>query len=206
MCSIILSFLLASWIRYGSITKNWFDIDIYGGAAVIVVLLYMVIYYLFDTYSKLFKRGFLEEMLVVVKINFTYAITLMAVMFLFQRGIYYSRLIFLCFFLLNILISYILRQYFKLLLLGVYKKSSSSYKIMIITTSDQVTKVLAKVNHENEWEYQIAYLTILDKDMIGQRIHDIEVKANASNMFDIAKNEAIDGVVLSIFRMIAGQI
>ena len=198
LCSIILSFLLASWIRYGSITKNWFDIDIYGGAAAIVILLYMVIYYLFDTYSNLFKRGFLEEMLVVVKINFVNAIILMAVMFLFQGGIYYSRLFFLCFFLLNILITYIFRQYYKLLLLGVYKKSSSSYKIMIITTSDQVNKVLARVNNENEWEYQIAYLTIMDKNIVGQKIHEIEVKANASNMFEIAKNEAIDGVFIHI--------
>ena len=196
--SVILSFLLASWIRYGSIMEDWFNINIYGGAAAIVLLLYIVIYYMFDTHSKLFKRGFLEEMIVVVKINFGFAVTLMAFMFLFQGGVYYSRLFFLCFFLLNILISYIFRQYFKLLLLGVYKKSSSSYKVMILTTSDQVNKILTRVHNENDWEYQITYLTILDKNMVGQKIHEIEVKADYSNMFEVAKNEAIDGVFILI--------
>ena len=198
LCSIVLSFLLATWIRYGGITKDWFNINIYGGASAIVLLLYIVIYYLYDTYSKLFKRGFLEEMIVVIKINSGLAVTLTAVMFIFQEGTYYSRLFFLCFFLLNILISYIFRQYFKLLLLGVYKKSSSSYKIMIITTTDQVKKVLARIRNENEWEYQITYLTILDKHMVGQKIEDIEVKADYNNMFEIAKNEVIDGVFIHI--------
>ena len=198
LCSIVLSFLLATWIRYGGITKDWFNINIYGGAFAIVLLLYIVIYCLYDTYSKLFKRGFLEEIIVVIKINSGLAVTLTAGMFIFQEGTYYSRLFFLCFFLLNILISYIFRQYFKLLLLGVYKKSSSSYKVMIITTTDQVKKVLARIRNENEWEYQITYLTILDKHMVGQKIEDIEVKADFNNMFEIAKNEVIDGVFIHI--------
>ncbi|HKL98317.1 MAG TPA: sugar transferase [Mobilitalea sp.] len=198
LCSIILSFLLATWIRYGGITKKWFNVNIYGGAFAIVLLLYIVIYYLYDTYSKLFKRGFLDEMFAVIKINTGLAVTLTAVMFIFQEGAYYSRLFFLCFFLLNILITYIFRQYFKILLLGVFKKSSSSYKVMIITTSDQIKKVLARIRNENDWEYQITYLTILDKCLIGQKIEDIEVKADFINMFDIAKNEVIDGVFIHI--------
>ena len=198
LCSIVLSFLLATWIRYGGITKDWFNINIYGGAFAIVLLLYIVIYYLYDTYSKLFKRGYLEEIIVVIKINSGLAVTLTAVMFIFQEGIYYSRLFFLCFFLLNILITYMFRQYFKLLLLGIYKKSNSSYKIMIITTSDQVKKVLNHIRNENEWEYQITYITILDKHMVGQKIEDIEVKADFDNMFEIAKNEVIDGVFINI--------
>ena len=198
LCSIILSFLLATWIRYGGITKRWVNINIYGGAFAIVLLLYIVIYYLYDTYSKLFKRGFLDEMLVVIKINTGLAVTLTAVMFIFQEGAYYSRLFFLCFFLLNTLITYIFRQYFKILLLGVFKKSSSSYKVMIITTSDQIKNVLARIRNENEWEYQITYLTILDKCLIGQKIEGIEVKADFINMFDIAKNEVIDGVFIHI--------
>jgi exopolysaccharide biosynthesis polyprenyl glycosylphosphotransferase len=67
---------------------------------------------------------------------------------------------------------------------------------MIITTSDQAKKILARVRSENDWEYQITYLTILDIDMIGKYIDGIEVKADITNMFDIAKLEVLDGVFI----------
>lgn len=198
ICSLILSFLAAAWIRYGSITKQWFDIRIYGAAVVITILLYIVIYNLYDTYQGLFKRGFLEEMLVVWKVNSLLAVTLTAIMFIFQGGRCFSRLFFLCFYLLNILITYILRQYFKLILLGIYKNSNSSSKIMVMTTSDQVNSLLSTIHNENEWEYQITGLIILDQSMIGQWVDGIMVIADINNMYEVVKNEVIDGVFLHI--------
>jgi exopolysaccharide biosynthesis polyprenyl glycosylphosphotransferase len=198
LCCIIISFLLSAWIRYGSITNKWLNSNGYGVAFALIILLYIVIYYLYDNYSKLFKRGFLEEMVAVVKINCLLAVILTTVMFVLQEGASYSRLFFLCFFFLNILITYVCRQYFKVLLLAVYRKSNSSSKIMIITTYDQVKQVLARVQSENDWEYQITSLTILDHDMVGQLISGIEVKANQDDMYEIAKQEVLDGVFIHI--------
>ncbi len=198
LLSIILSFLLTAWIRFGGFLKEWSGRNIYGGALATVLLLYIALYYLNDTYSKLFKRGFLEEMFVVLKINLLLAVTLTAVMYLFQEGAFYSRLFFLCFFLLNILTTYLLRLYFKLLLLGLYKKSNASNKVMIITTSDQVKKILTKIQRENDWESQITYLTLVDMDLVGKKIYGVEVKADRDNMFEIARQEVIDGVFIHI--------
>jgi exopolysaccharide biosynthesis polyprenyl glycosylphosphotransferase len=198
VCCIILSFILTTWIRYGEITKRLFLTEVYGIAFAIILSLYVAIYYLYNTYSGFFKRGFLEEMVAVVKINLLLAVSITAVMFIFQEGASYSRLFFLCFFLLNTSATYIARQYYKVLLLAVYKKSSSSYKIMIMTTSYQAKRILAQIRSENDWEYQITYLTILDLDMIGKTIDGIEVKADITNMFEIAKLEVLDGVFIHI--------
>lgn len=198
LCGIILSFLLAAWIRFGSIANYWIKGGIFGAAFTIVILLYIVIFYLYDTYSRIFKRGYIEELIAVIKINGILATSLTAVMYLFQEGATFSRLFFLCFFLLNIMINYTFRQYFKLLLLGVYKKSNSSYKIMVITTSDQVHKVLSKIRSENPWEFQVTSLTILDKNLIGKFIDGIEVKADYLTMFDVAKTEVVDGAFIHI--------
>jgi exopolysaccharide biosynthesis polyprenyl glycosylphosphotransferase len=67
-----------------------------------------------------------------------------------------------------------------------------------MTTSDQVKKILAQIHKENEWEYQVAYLTILDTDLVGTKIYGVEVKAGRDNMFEIARQEAIDGVFIHI--------
>lgn len=197
LCCIIISYLLSAWIRFGDITKEWIN-NVYGVAFVIVILLYIAIYYLYDTYCRLFERGFIEEFITVVKINVLLATTLTAIVFVFQEGATYSRLFFSCFILLNILITYLTRLYYKVLLLAVYKKSASSYKIMIITTSEQIHNVLKCAQNKNEWEYQITYLTILDKPMVGQIFSQIPVKADITNMFDVAKREVLDGVFIHI--------
>jgi exopolysaccharide biosynthesis polyprenyl glycosylphosphotransferase len=197
LCSILLSFLLATWIRYGGITREWIE-NMYGVAFAIILLVYIAVYYLYDTYSRLFKRGFIEELITVTKINCWQAATLSMFMFILQEGATYSRLFFVSFFLINILITYIARQYFKVLLLAVYKKSDSSSKLMIVTTSDQAKSVLNHIRSENEWKFQVTYLTILDKHLIGQMIEGIPVKADFLNMFEVAKQEVLDSIFIHI--------
>lgn len=194
---MILSYLLATWIRFGSIVNNWIY-NIYGWAFIILILLYIVIYYLYDTYSKLFHRGFFDEFVVIVKINFLLMVVSTVIMFLLQEGMSFSRLFFFCFFLLNICLSYVTRLYYKILLLAVYKKSSSSKKIMIITTSNQADEVLGHITNDQIWEYQVTYLTIIDKNLVGKKYGDIEVKASIDTMFDVAKKQVLDGVFLHI--------
>lgn len=198
VCCIIISFMLATWIRFGEIIISLFDSDIYGIAFSMILSIYIAIYYLYNTYSSIFRRSFIEEMIVVVKINILLAVTITAVLYIFQEGEAFSRLFFFCFFMLNIMIMYIVRQYFKILLLAYYKKSTSSAKIMIITTLNQAKRILARFKNENSWVYQIAYLTILDADMTGKKIDGIEVRADINNMFDIAKREVLDGVFIHL--------
>lgn len=197
LCCIVLSFLLATWIRYGIITKDVLN-NIYGIVFVITLLLYIIIFSLQDTHSKLFKRGFVEEFVVLIKLNAWLGVALVLILFIFQKEISFSRFFFFCFLILNVLITYIARQYYKVLMLSIYKKSNSSNKIMVITTADQAENVLEQIRSENEWEYQITYLTILDKNMVGQEVAGVPVKAEFLDMFDVAKQEVLDGVFIHI--------
>jgi len=192
---ILLSFFITTWIRYGGITRYWGRI-MYGIAFIFILLLYIAIYYAYDTYSRIFKRGFLEELTSIIKINCLLAVTLTFIMFVFQEGTTYSRYFFFNFFTLNILINYITRLYFKFFLLAVYKKSGSSNKLMIITTSDKAKEVLDRIKKENDWEYQVTYLTILDRQLMGQWIEGIPVKANLINMYEVARQEVVDEVFI----------
>jgi exopolysaccharide biosynthesis polyprenyl glycosylphosphotransferase len=69
---------------------------------------------------------------------------------------------------------------------------------MIVTTSDQAKAVVHRFQSENEWEYQVTYLTILDKYMVGRKIEGIEVKADFMDMYEIAKQQVLDGVFIHI--------
>ncbi|GAA4654005.1 hypothetical protein GCM10023142_11430 [Anaerocolumna aminovalerica] len=52
---------------------------------------------------------------------------------------------------------------------------------MIITTSDQVKEVLREIRKENDWRYQVTYITILDRQLVGEVIDGIPVKADISS-------------------------
>ncbi len=198
ICCIIASFLLTTWIRFGVFIDHFYDIQIYGIAFITILSLYVAIYYLSNTFHRFFKRGFVEELFVVLKLNLILALTITSVMYLFQEGASYSRLFFVSFFVLNTLITYTARQYYKIYILAVYRKSTSSSKIMIMTTYNQIKNILTRMKNESEWEYDITFLTILDVDMVGQKIDGIEVKANIHNMYDVAKLEVLDGVFINI--------
>lgn len=195
-CCIIISFLLSIWIRFGVFINHFYNIRIYGIALVIILSLYIAIYYLTNSCQRFFKRGFLEEFITVVKQNMILALTITAVLYFFQEGTSYSRLFFLCYFVLSALITFLARQYYKIFFLAVYRNSASSAKIMVMTTYDQVKNILSRIKNENEWEFEITYLTILDMDLVGQSIEGVEVKANLNNMYEIAKVEALDGVFI----------
>lgn len=192
-----LSFIFSAWIRFGGIIGDWFD-NLYGFASAFLLILYIAIYFVYDTYSRLFKRGFWEEFKAVCKINSIFAVTSTLAVFIFQEGASFSRIFFISFFLLNILITYIARQYYKILLLSVYKKSSSSKKLMILTTTEQVKEVLFKMQKEYDWEHQITCLTILDENRIGEYIEGVEVKADYKTMVETAKNLALDSVFIHL--------
>jgi len=161
---LVISFILAAWIRFGKVTAFWYS-TFYSLASLVIFLLYVVIYYRYDTYSRLFKRGYIEEFITVVKINSILAVLLTTILFLLQQGTTYSRLFYLYFFIINIPLNYGVRLLYKILFLDFYKNSSASKKLMIVTTSIQAEQVLNKIRRENEWEYEITYLTIIDKPM-----------------------------------------
>ncbi|MDF2801436.1 MAG: exopolysaccharide biosynthesis polyprenyl glycosylphosphotransferase [Anaerocolumna sp.] len=194
---LVTSFVLAAWIRFGKVTASWYS-TIYSLASLIIFLLYVVIYYRYDTYSKLFKRGYIEEFLTVVKINSILAVLLTTILFLMQQGTTYSRLFYLYFFIINIPLNYGVRLLYKIVFHEVYKNSSASKKLMIVTTSVQAEQVLNRIRYENEWEYEVTYLTIIDKPMTDEFIFGVIVKAGVFDIYETARTQVIDEVLIHV--------
>jgi exopolysaccharide biosynthesis polyprenyl glycosylphosphotransferase len=197
LCCILISFLSTTWIKYGNITSNWRE-NIYGFSCIIVLLFYMAIYYVYDSYSGLYKRGMIEEFIVVFKVNCILAVTLTSVMYLLKAGNTFSRLFFISFLSFNLIIMYIGRLYFKIISMALYKKRAMSHKIMVVTTSDQVREVIKRLKYNMDWSYDIAYLTIIDSCMINQQFDGIKVMADYRTMFQIAKTMVLDSVFIHI--------
>lgn len=196
---LIISFITAFWIRFGITFDSTYKIS-YGFILILLILCYLCILALNDFYAGIYNRGFFDEFINVVKSNVILALIVSAILFYFKMGAIYSRVFFISFFLTNVLMDYVVRQYFKVILLAYYKKSVSSNKVMIITTSDQARSIINRMREDSEWEFQVTSFAILDKDMVGEAISGIPVVANNDNLLDVATKSVVDEVFISIPR------
>lgn len=194
---ICISFFIAYGLRFGFRDIYIFNTQ-YGFIIILLILSYLSIFNAKDFYSGIFKRGFFNEFISVLKQNIILALLISGILFILQKGTIYSRIFFAYFFIFNTMITYIARQYFKIILLAYFKKSGSSLKVMIITTSEQAQNILTKIRGERLWEYQITGLGIMDKDMIGKYICGVEVKSNRDNLLNVITKDVVDEVFISI--------
>jgi len=170
--AIVISFVLAMMIRYSSATMEYFS-SLYMSTLFILILGYIGIHETSNKTKNVFKRGFGEEGFSILKDQFKLLAVLVIYLYVTKQGGDYSRLFVGIFLIINYLVTYVLRSYLKVYMLAYYKKSTSSNKVLLITTSDRATDIIRKIRQEHEWSILISNIAIVDKDMVGKSIEGI---------------------------------
>lgn len=197
--SMLASFFLSGYIR-GGIMGAGLTNGIYGNLLVVLLLSVVVIGYAGDHNKGIFKRGYFEELVSIIKDQGKLALIAFGYMIAVQKGNFYSRIFLILFFSFIILITYVLRSYMKLIMLVGYKKSSSSNKVMLVTISKNVNEIIHKMRREYEWQIFVNSIAIWDKDRIGETIEGIDVVASRNNLYEMAKLNVVDEVFINIPR------
>ncbi len=196
LISMICAFHLSGYIRGGIIVTGYMT-GLYGNIFIVLVLASILISNISNN-RDICKRGYLEEIIHIVKDQGKLGLVLLGFVFAIKEGTYFSRIFFALFFMFNILITYVARSYMKLILLLSYKRSSSSSKVMLVTLSKSAAGIMRKIRSEYEWNIYVTTMAILDKDRVGERIEGIEVIANRDNLLDMAKANVVDEVFINI--------
>ncbi len=191
------AYYLAAYIR--RILHVDFLSGIYGNALILLLLSYILLN--IDSNKDVFKRGYFEELLCIIKEQSKLWLIMLAYMFAMKQGSEYSRIFFAIFFVLSILIIYVARSYMKIVLLLIYKISASSNKVMILTVSKNAADLIQSIRQENLWQTYVTTFAIWDKDMVGETIEGLPVIANKDNLLEIAKKNVVDEVFIYIPRM-----
>lgn len=198
LISMAIAFLLAACLRQGILSRTNFFTQLYGSSMFILVLTYLVIYETSDSRINIFKRGFFDEFMGVLKDQFKLSLILVLYLFITQQGGSYSRFFFAAFFILDFLLTYVLRSYLKLVMLVGFKRSSSSSKVMLITTYDKAAGIIRKIQNEYVWSTNINSIAIVDGDRIGERIERVMVIADKDNLLEIARLNVVDAVFINL--------
>lgn len=195
--SIVCAFYLSLFIRH-RVSFLYLLSTRYNQTLFVILLSYIVLFEAKGQYINIFKRGFLDELIGVIKEQTKLYLLLLLYLVFAQEGTAHSRIFLALFFVLSTLIIYVVRSYIKLIMLAGYKKSSSSSKVMLITLERYGEKILDRILREYEWQIYISSIAILDKDMVGEKILDVTVLANKNTLFEVAKVGVVDEVFIHL--------
>lgn len=108
----------------------------------------------------------------------------------------FSRLLLGYFVVLNTIITYVVRIAFKSYMRRYYSKSRSSDKVMVVTSEAEAEHVMQQIEKDAAWSYEVGAMAMMDVNHIGEKIHGVPVVATEENVIDVARQSAVDVVLL----------
>ena len=169
----------------------------YLSTVLCILFFHLLAHYLFDWNASFFRRGFYVELIAVLKYNCILVLTLGSFLFVTKFSDF-SRLAFLYFFFYNTCLTYLGHLLLKKFFTSVYRNSSNSNKLIVISTSAFVDTILEKITSSVEWSFQVTGIVLLDTDQTGQRIREIPVISDQEHLYDCLKTTAVDEVFLHL--------
>lgn len=196
---IILSFTLAIFTRgleesYLSFSKTYITI------IACILFFHLLSYYLFDWNANIFKRGYYVEFIAVLKYNIVLIMIFSFFLYISKMAEDFSRLVFVYFFIYNILLTYgghlLLKQYFT----RIYRSSSSSNKMFIITVSSYAKPLLAKITSASEWSFEVTGIALLDQEQESPDafIGNVPIIAGYADLYDQMKIKVVDEIFIHL--------
>lgn len=163
-----------------------------------ILFFHLLSYYLFDWNTNIFKRGYYIELVAVFKYNVVLIVLLGFFLYVSKMAVDFSRLVFVYFFFYNIILTYlghlVLKKYFT----NVYRTSSSSNKMFVITSTSHAENILKKITASTEWSFEVTGIALIDEERTGKNVLNIPVIANGTNLFEQFKTKVVDEVFIHL--------
>ena len=197
LVSIALSYTIAILIRFHKF--RWVDEPELHFVVCIGFLLFCTIYsFLFDWNREFLKRGILVEFVAVLKFNIFMELSVMAFLFMLQRGADVSRLVMGYFAVLDVFVVWGVRIGMKKALRIYFTSKSNIVKIMIITKDSVLHKTVSSLKAAMDINYEIVALACVDADRKGVVIDGIKVNADGKDVLDLARQMPLDEVFINL--------
>lgn len=192
---ITVSYVLAYLIRFHGTESPLGNREI-AQIYVPFLLICMLNNFFTNEYKHFFQRGYYYELLRVVRYNIILFLATSAYIYAFRLELEFSRLLLGYFVVINTIITYVVRIAFKSYMRRYYSKSRSSDKVMVVTSEAEAEHVMQQIEKDAAWSYEVGAMAMMDVDHIGEKIHGVPVMATEENVIDVARQSAVDVVLL----------
>ena len=186
---------------------DFFWHDIYkhisrGGAnylrlLVILIVVYFAQFLFTKSASDFYIRGYVLEMWAVIKSNALLVVGVTLIMFFMKTSGAYSRMVLLIFFILNVIITWLVRNTLKKALPFVYTKMITKRNAIVVGNSEFVEDVIKEYGITKDYSINIIGSCLYD-DFDNQEILGIPVVTSINELTEYCCGEAIDEVIIEI--------
>lgn len=197
--SLELSFTIAYFIRHGINSISIGLPDLYVNVALVLMVLDVIETVSDRGLANILKRGYYKEFRETFKHATIIAFLLVLYMYLLKQGSEYSRTVYIITWELDIIITYFAREFWKWVIKNSAKRTQTGKaSLVIITTSDLAQDIAESLISNESRRFNIRGLAILDKNMIGQSIANINIVAGEEEVLDYICRNWVDEIFISL--------
>ncbi len=197
--SIEISFVKAYIIRHGIRGNKVVLPKLYSNIAIIYMMICVIVALVASPYKKIVTRGHYKEFLCVIK--YVTIVTMLQVVYLYlsQQGEAYSRVVFILTWAIGIILTYIVREIWKWVVTkSLIKDNSKTQSMVLITTYDEAKELINNLSNYGKGKYHITGVCIIDKNVTGEVIDNIDVLASGNEISDYLCKSWVDEVFISM--------
>lgn len=192
---LVLSYVIANYIRHRTFSN--LGEPLYRNVLLALVVICFAVAVFQDTFSDVLKRGYFIEFNMTLR--HTVIVIFLGVMFLFvsKSAEDFSRIMFIFTGVIYFISSYIVRVFWKRMLMK-HRVNAGSRTMLVITNSEIAEVSLNNMKHNNFQSFRIVGVAIVDKDMKGQVIANIPVVAKSEEIVRYVCKEWIDEIFIDM--------
>lgn len=197
---IIVSYFLAWALRYAifsagavqSVPFYWYMRLLIG-----IVPVYLILYYAFNLYTPKRVQGRRLELSNIVKANTVGMLLLICYIVVILREVNFARLMFLYFYLLNIILEELVRISIRRILRKLRKSGFNLKHILLVGYSRSAEEYIKRIIQNPQWGYHIT--GILDDNVeIGKEYKGIKVIGRVAELMTILPQNGLDEIAITL--------
>lgn len=193
------SYLVANWYKFGFFRTGLIShSEHYLTLFLLELVAYVIVHFIVFADDDLIQRKLFSEIFNVAKMYIYVGAITVGCIYFTKTSEYFSRGQMAVTFILSTLLTVITRQLLKRLVTKEYHRSGANEKIMLVTTSDEVKRVIKKIKTTRNWDFRISNIAILDCDMTGEVIDKIDVVACRDTLLSTISTSEVDSIFVHI--------
>ena len=197
MLCLIVSYVLAYYIRHQNF--KLFALDIYKDTFFAIIVIELLMFFFYNPFQNVVKRGRLNELKETIKFDIISFLVSVTYLFVVKAAGSYSRLALAYTYIMYLFFSYLIRILWKN---HIYNKSydaiiNGEKSLLIISRESELEDVLDNIYENNYDYYKVSGLCVIDKDIKGKLYKGYKVVANLDTILDYVSTNWVDDIFIA---------
>ena len=174
--------------------------NIYFGALIIIIPIYLILYTVFGLYRSNRTLGVFTELSRIIEANILGLLVINTVLFVGSKNPFlsnFSRVMIFSFGLLNALFAFVSRNLIRYILRLFRKKGFNQKHILLVGYSDAAFKFIDKVFKNPGWGYHV-FGIVDDNHKIDSDYRNVKVIDNINNLKELIEKNDFDEIIITL--------